>query len=82
MLELAVVLAIRRIAEFYKGENINENKTPLDDLTQSNLDLKIAAGSGPNKPRDKVTDVVDFAALLIFFFSYIIFNIMYIVCYV
>ena len=75
MLELAVVLAIRRVAEYDK--NGNKIKINSDDATQPTLELKNGKAANFTNTQDKITDVIDFASLLIFFFSYIAFNFMY-----
>ena len=78
MIELAVVLAIRRVAEYDNTPNMNEINVNLDDATQNGLESKNDKIANFIKSRDKITDVIDFASLLIFFFSYITFNFTYI----
>ena len=78
MIELAVVLAIRRVAEYDNTPNMNEINVNLDDATQNGLESKNDKIANFIKSRDKITYVIDFASLLIFFFSYITFNFTYI----
>jgi hypothetical protein len=81
MIELAVVLAIRRVAEYdTTPPNVNEINVNSDDATQSTLESKNGKTAHCTITRDKITDVIDFASLLIFFFSYIAFNFIYITC--
>ena len=82
MIELAVVLAIKRIAEYDNTPNVNEINVTPDDATPNSSESKKGKIANFPKTRDKITDVIDFASLLIFFISYIIFNFMYITCHV
>ena len=85
MIELAVVLTIKRMGEYRNPSAINAlainsiNIRP-DDVTQSNLDLKNNRKSNSKNTHNTVTDLIDFAALIIFFLSYIIFNCVYMTC--
>ena len=82
MIELAIVLTIKRYGEF-EPEATVDLTTNSDEATVSNQDSKkekIMANSYPK--RYSITDTIDFVALCIFFASYMIFNCIYIAVYV
>ena len=82
MVELAIVLSIKRYGEFEPDTNFDVT-TNSDELTVSNQDLKKDKTIAKScQKRYSTTDTIDFIALCIFFASYTIFNCIYIALYV
>ena len=82
MIELAIVLSIKRYGEFEPDTNFDVT-TNSDELTVSNQDLKKDKTMANScHKRYSTTDTIDFIALCIFFASYTIFNCIYIAVYV
>ena len=82
MIELAIVLSIKRYGEFEPDRNFDVT-TNSDELTVSNQDLKKDKTMANScQKRYSTTDTIDFIALCIFFAAYTIFNCIYIALYV
>ena len=82
MIELAIVLTIKRYGEF-EPETESDVTTNMVELTVSNqISKKDKMTSHSYSRRYSITDTIDFIALCIFFVAYLIFNCIYIAIYV
>ena len=82
MIELAIVLTIRRYGEIESGTE-SDITTNMDELTVSNqVSKKYIVTSNSYSRRNSITDTIDFIALCIFFVAYLTFNCIYIAIYV
>ena len=84
MIELAIVLTIKRCGQIEPDGTTLDLPTTSDEITVSNQDSKkekMMANSYPKKGYS-ITDTIDFLALCIFFASYMIFNCIYVAVYV
>ena len=82
MIELAIVLTIKRYGDF-ESETTIDVTTNSDELTVSNQEnKKNKMMTNSISKRYSITDTIDFIALCIFFVSYMIFNCIYIAIYV